>query len=139
MRYLGIDYGTKRIGVALSDETGSLAFPLTTVAAGREALSQINALAKENAAQSIVLGESRDFKGEPNLLQEDIEQFKKDLEELSGLPVHYEQEFFSSAAAARQYTPEQKSRKENPSQEKLDAAAAALILQSYLDRNSKKS
>jgi RNase H-fold protein (predicted Holliday junction resolvase) len=64
---------------------------------------------------------------------EDIEQFKTDLAELTGLTVEYEPELFSSAAAAWQYTPDG-SRKQNPSQEKLDAAAAALILQSYLDR-----
>ena|SRR3989344_566723 len=133
MKYLGIDYGTRRIGVAVSDEAGSLAFPLVTVEAGREALSKVAELAGQNNAEKIVIGESRNFKNEPNLVQEDIEQFKKDLEELARVPVVYEQEFFSSTQAARQFAPDG-SRKENPSQEKLDAAAAALILQSYLDR-----
>lgn len=134
MKHIGIDYGTKRIGIAVSDETGSVAFPLKTIVSGREALSAVTALIKEQGAGAVVLGESRNYKGEPNAVMEDIAQFKKDLEELSSLPVSYEQEFLSSAAAARQYAPEEKSRKENPSQEKLDAAAAALILQSYLDR-----
>ena len=67
---------------------------------------------------------------------EDIEQFKKDIAELTGLPVEYERELFTSSMAARQFTPDG-SRKENPSQEKLDASAAALILQGYLDRNRK--
>lgn len=134
MKYLGIDYGTKKIGIAVSDETGSVAFPHSTVAAGKEALSRVAALIKEEGAESVVLGESRDYKGQPNAVMEDIEQFKKDLEELAGVPVAYEQEFLSSAAAARQYAPEEGSRKANPAQDKLDAAAAALILQSYLDR-----
>jgi len=138
VKYLGIDYGTKRIGVAVSDDTGSVAFPLTTVASDREALSRVAALAKENNVETIVLGESRDFKGEPNPVMEDIEQFKKDIAELSGLPVEYEQELFTSSMAARQFAPDG-SRKENPSQEKLDASAAALILQGYLDRNRKTS
>ena len=135
MKYIGIDYGTKRIGVAVSDDEGRVAFPLTTVLAGPKALSEIVELSKKNRAQKIVLGESRDFKGVANPVMEDIEQFKKDLEELSGLPVAYEQEFLTSAAAARQYAPEEKTRKATPSQEKLDAAAAALILQGYLDKN----
>ena len=84
-----------------------------------------------------MIGESRNFSGEKNEVMEDIEQFKKDIGELSGLPVHYEREFFTSALAARQFAPEEKSRKANPSQEKLDASAAALILQSYLDRMHK--
>lgn len=134
MKYLGIDYGTKRIGVAVSDDTGSLAFPLTTVPAGREAVSVIAGLAKENGVQMIVVGESRNYKGEANEVMEDIEQFKNDLAKLTGLPAEYEREFMTSTMAARQFAPEEKSRKQNPDQAKLDASAAALILQSYLDR-----
>jgi putative holliday junction resolvase len=133
MKYIGIDYGTKRIGVARSDESGTLAFPLTTIAAGPNALALVAALANKESAHKIIIGESRDFKNEPNVVQEDIEQFKSDLAELTGLPVEYQNELFSSAQAARQFAPEEKSRKENPSQAQLDASAAALILQSYLD------
>jgi len=135
MKYLGVDYGTKRIGLAVSDDTGKIAFPLTTIEAGREALSKVAEEVQKNNIEKIVIGESRNFKNEPNDVMEDIEQFKKDLAELSGKEVVYEQEFMSSAAAARQYEPDG-SRKQNPSQAKLDAAAAALILQSYLDRTT---
>ena len=83
------------------------------------------------------MGESRNFAGEKNEVMEDIEQFKQDIGELAGVSVHYEREFFTSAMAARQFAPEEGSRKANPSQEKLDASAAALILQSYLDRLKK--
>jgi putative Holliday junction resolvase len=134
---MGIDYGTKRIGVAVSDDAGSIAFPLTTLLAGSEALAQVAALAKENHVEKIIIGESKNFKNQANEVMEDIEQFKADIAELTGLGVEYEPEFFSSAAAARQYAPDG-SRRQNPSQEKLDAAAAALILQSYLDRAKNK-
>jgi putative Holliday junction resolvase len=133
MKYLGIDYGTKKIGIAVSDDTGSVAFPLTTIKSDANAVSEVAALAKGREAGTIVIGESRDFKGEVNPVMEDIAQFKSDLAQLSGLPVEYEPELFTSAQAARQFAPDG-SRKENPSQEKLDAAAAALILQGYLDR-----
>jgi putative Holliday junction resolvase len=137
MKYVGIDYGTKRIGVAVSDETGSIAFPHSVVPAGRGALSVIATLIKESSAGAVVLGESRNYAGEKNEVMEDIELFKKDLEELSMVPVHYEREFFTSALAARQFAPEEKSRKANPVHVGLDASAAALILQSYLDRTKK--
>ena len=137
MKHLGIDYGTKRIGIAVSDEGGSLAFPLTTVAAGANALGEVVEIINREWVEKIVIGESKNFKGEANPVMEDIEQFKKDLAELTRLPVEYEQEFFSSTQAARQFAPDG-SRKKNPSQEKLDASAAALILQNYLDRNQKK-
>jgi len=133
MKYLGLDYGTKRIGVAVSDDTGSIAFPLAVVEAGTKALEEIDNIARVNNVEVIVIGESLNFKGEKNEVMEDIEQFKADIGELTGLPVEYQQEFFSSAQAARQFAPDG-SRKKNPSQEKLDAAAAALILQGYLDK-----
>ena len=127
MKYLGLDYGTKRIGVAISDDTGTLAFPLTTVVAGQRALQEVSDLARKHKGGVIVIGESRNFKNEPNLLMEDIEQFKKDIAELAQVPVVYEPEFMTSAAAAREG--ESKS---------LDASAAALILQGYLDRQGNR-
>lgn len=136
MKYVGIDYGSKRIGVATSDEGGTLAFPLATVPAGTGALEAVAVLIRKENAQKIIVGESRNFAGERNAIMEDIEQFKKNLEELTGLPAEFESEFFSSAQAARQFAPEQKSRKQVPPQDKLDASAAAVILQSYLDRTS---
>ena len=75
MRYLGIDYGTKRIGVAISDDGGTIAFPLTTVPAGKDALSKIGALVKEHGVDKIIIGESRDFAGGANAIQESIEQY----------------------------------------------------------------
>lgn len=137
MHYLGIDYGTKRIGLAFSDEGGSVAFPHSVISADRDAISKICALVKEREVAGVVIGESRNYAGEHNAVMEDIEQFKKDLEELCGVPVEYEQELLSSAMAARQFAPEEKSRKANPTHANLDAAAAAIILQSYLDKRKK--
>jgi putative Holliday junction resolvase len=136
MKCLGVDYGTKKIGIAVSDDTGAVAFPLTTIHSDRNAVSEVAALAQSRHVAMIVIGESRDLNGERNPVMENIEQFKKDLEDLTGLPIAYESELFTSAQAARQFAPDG-SRKENPSQEKLDAAAAALILQGYLDKNKR--
>jgi len=123
MKYLGIDYGTKRVGVAVSDDDGRVAFPLTSLMGGADAVREVVALAGSRGAEAIVLGESRNFKGEPNPVMENIEQFKTDVAELSGLPVHYEPEFMTSAQATREGETKD-----------LDASAAALILQGYLDR-----
>ncbi len=132
MKYLGIDYGTKRIGVAVSDDTGTLAFPLAVVVARENAVSEVCALAKERGAEKIVLGESKDFSGKENPVMHDVKKFAAELSE-RGLAVTYEPEFMTSVAAARQFAPTG-NRKANPSQENLDASAAALILQSFLDR-----
>lgn len=134
MKYLGVDYGTKRIGIAVSDDEARVAFPLAVVGAGPDALSQVAGLVKKNGVQKIIIGESQNLSGADNEVQEDIEQFKKDIAELCGLEVVYEREFFTSSLAARQFAPDS-SRKQNPEHKNLDASAAALLLQSYLDKN----
>jgi len=136
MKYLGIDYGTKRIGVAVSDDTGSVAFPVAVIPAGEKALGAVLALAQERGAEKIVIGESRDFSGKENPVMKDIKKFSAALGEC-GFDVVSEPEFMTSAAAARQFAPTG-TRKANPSQEKLDASAAALILQSFLDKQRQR-
>ena len=144
MKYLGIDYGTRRIGVAVSDETGTLAFPLGVVAAGAGALGEVLELARENEVGAIVMGESRNFQGEPNPVMKEVLKFTVLLEE-AGCNIIFEPEFMTSVGASHQFahTHDHKtgrpSRKEALSQEMLDSSAAALILQSYLDRNRKTS
>ena len=144
MKYLGIDYGTKRIGVAVSDDTGTLAFPLGLVAAGAGALEEVLELARENGVETFVLGESRNFKGEANPVMREIEKFKVALE-AAGKKVILEPEYMTSAAAEHQHTHThgahtgRPTRKEAVSKEFLDSSAAALILQSFLDRTKQQS
>lgn len=143
MKYLGIDYGTKRIGVAVSDETAALAFPLGVVAAGQGALAEVLELARENGVETIVMGESRNFKGEANPIMAEIEKFKTALES-AGKTVLLEPEYMTSAAAEHQHTHTndahtgRPTRKEAVSKEFLDSSAAALILQSFLDRRKQR-
>lgn len=139
MKYIGIDYGTKRIGIAVSDDEGRVAFPLVTVEAGPKALSEVDMLIKQNRATTVVMGESKDLSGQPNSVQEYIEQFAKDLSEVSAVPVVFEPEFLTSAMAGRQGQDKPLRQANLRGQEKLeksDASAAALILQSYLDRKN---
>ena len=137
MKYLGIDYGTKKIGVAISDDAGRVAFPLTVVPAGRDALAAIDALVEEHGVGQIVVGESRDLSGAPNAVQAQIKEFGRELNELTQVPLVFEPEFFTSVLAARQFAPEEKTRKKNPAHTNLDASAAALLLQSFLDKMNK--
>ncbi len=122
-RLIGIDYGTKRIGVALSDLAGQFALPHSVILNDEMLLNEIEKIAKENDVTEIVLGESRDYKGEPNKVLAQSMEFKKTLEE-KGYKVTFEPEFMTSTAAARF----------QGKNDMHDASAAALILQSYLDR-----
>src|SRR3990167_2341144 len=103
MRLLGIDYGTKRIGVALSDEKEKMAFAYGVIANhGAEKVSaEIKKICAENSVGKIILGKSLNYKGEANPIMAKIEPFKAALEKEIGLPVVYENETFTSAEARR--------------------------------------
>lgn len=128
-RILGLDYGSKRIGVAISDESKKFALPVSVVLNTKDSLNEIEKIAIDHEAGEIVMGESKNYAGEPNDILFPSIKFKKSLEE-RGFVVHFEPEFMTSVQAGRWQGPT----------DKLDASAAALILQSYLDRkNSEKN
>lgn len=143
-RFMGIDYGTKRIGVAISDENSTLAFPKEIVLNDSNTFKKIGDIIKKEKVEEIVVGESVDFSGKLNALSGRIEVFILELKERFDLPVHKQKEFLTSVEARRSAS----SKKDfNPSQAhskikqiksgRIDASAAALILQRYLDRKSR--
>lgn len=123
MRILGIDYGTKRVGVAVSDETGKFALPVSVVANTPDLAIEIAKIAKQYDAHEIVMGESRKYDMTANKILPAIMGFKERLESLK-LKVILELEFMTSVEAERLQGKNDMS----------DASAAALILQGYLDR-----
>ncbi|MCK6462764.1 MAG: Holliday junction resolvase RuvX [Candidatus Pacebacteria bacterium] len=147
MRFLGIDYGTKRIGLALSDEKGKMAFAYKIIGnyGAEKVLAELKKICEENSVGKIILGESLNYRGEPNPVMAEIEPFKKAMEKETGLPVEYEKEILTSAEARRPLDGPRKrppvlSGRKSPQKEKklrrkIDAAAAALILRRYLDRS----
>ncbi|HEU0086001.1 MAG TPA: Holliday junction resolvase RuvX [Candidatus Paceibacterota bacterium] len=131
MRYLGIDYGKKRIGLAISDEAGQLAFP-KEILENSEKLRQnvftrIGEIINEEKVEEMVVGDSFDYKGEPNAVMIEIRQFVESLQKEFSLPVRMQKEFLTSVEARRY----------QEGSAKADAGAAALILQRYLDRINK--
>ena len=124
MRYLGIDYGVKRVGMATGDSDGGVAFPYTVLPNDKKLISTIKGLCDKEHIAEIILGESLDYKMKPNVIMEKIAPFKKELESATNLPVLFEREFMTSAAAVHL----------QGKGEMIDASAAALILQSYLDK-----
>ncbi len=122
-RILGIDFGSKRIGVAVSDEERKMAFPVSVIQNTPDALNEVEKIAKDNLATQIVLGESRNYKGEGNKILLSSMKFKEQME-AKGFEVIWEAEFMSSIQAERI----------QGKNDMLDASAAAVILQGYLDR-----
>jgi len=123
MRLLGIDYGSKNVGLDLSDDKEMMAFPHSVLENTKELLQKVIDIAIENHIKTIIVGESKNYKGEANRIMERVEEFAKGLRG-KGFEVIYESELLSSHQAAhfQGKTP------------MIDAAAASIILQSYIDR-----
>jgi len=141
MRFLGIDYGTKRIGIAISDENGRLAFPKEIILNDKNIIDKIGKILKKEKVDEIVVGESVDFSGKLNILSAQIDFFIKDLEKKFELPVRKQKEFLTSVEARKSKDGKkdlnQKQAHSKLKQKKsghIDASAAALILQRYLDK-----
>jgi putative Holliday junction resolvase len=135
MRYLGIDYGTSKVGLALSDEAGSMGFPHAVVTNTPRLIDELAALIAQENVGAVVVGESHDLSGVANKVAEAAHTLGDALGEQTGVPVVYESEVFTSVEAGRPPAKEEKSRAPKR-RTNVDASAAALILTSYLSRSS---
>ncbi len=147
MKHLGIDYGTKRIGLAISNNEGTLAFPKKTISNSQDTIQDVLDIIEYESIEKIIIGKSLDAWGNTNMVQREIDSFIKkltyDLED--GIEIIEQDERGSSIAAdAHLYG------KGNIANEKWtgknnalkrahnDANAAMVILQRYLDKQEKK-
>ncbi len=140
MRALGIDFGERRIGLALSDPTGTIASPLPTLkrrAGKRPPLSAIEALVRENKVETLVLGLPLTLKGEDSDWTRTVREVGEALAKRTGLPVHLVDERFTSVIAERAVRSIGLPRGKREQKERIDAAAAVLILQAWLNGRSK--
>lgn len=128
MKYLGIDYGEKRVGIAVSDADGLMAFPKTVLTNTITLLPTIKDIIASESVGAIVVGESTAHDGSDNPIMRAARQFAEDLRQETGLSVHFEPEFYSSSEARML-----KDQTGNTG-ETIDAEAAAVILNSYIAR-----
>lgn len=125
MRYAGIDYGEKRIGLALSDEQGRFAFSKEVIQNVSNPTDAIVTFCIKEGVQTVVVGESKNYKGEHNTIMKRIIPLVESLKK-AGLTIVWEPEFMSS----------QQAEYHQGTIKNLDASAAAIILQSYLDKQN---
>ena len=136
MRAMGLDVGDRRIGVAISDPTGLIASPVTTIHRESERRDQqvIAGLVEVNAVEVVVLGLPKTLRGEIGPQAQKVMRFGDSLSRLLDVPLEYWNETYStldaeeiiSARGARR-------RRGRPGRIQLDEVAAAVILQGYLD------
>ena len=139
MRFVGLDIGEKRIGVAVSDVSGTLARPLGVLRPSGldvDALDVVSTeiarlVAEEDGLGEIVIGLPRRLDGSPTDMTPRVEQFARQLRAKTSLPVTLQDERLSSREAESRLALRDKDWRSRKA--KLDAAAAAVILQDYLD------
>ena len=134
MRILAVDPGTKRVGLALSDPTGTIATALTTIPAAPEGTlaSRLAVIAREHEAKRIIVGLPKRMDGSRGPEAADAEKLAAEIRKASGLPVQTVDERLTTVAAERSLIERGVSREKR--RLSIDGVAATLLLQSHLDR-----
>lgn len=123
---MGIDYGAKHVGVALSDATQRFAFPRTVWPNDERLLDRLCELCEKEEVEEVVVGESRSFSMKDNPIAPRARAFAHALKERCGVRVVFEPEVLST----------QQARRLAPGRRGVDVIAAAIILEAYLARKS---
>ncbi len=125
MRYLGVDYGSKRIGIAVSDEEGKIAFPRQCIerVLQSDIFGVFKKIIQSEGTQKIVIGLPLSFAGADTDQTVAVRAFAETLSNAVLLPIEFQNEVLSSRVVERA----------GVEKNRVDSAAAALILQSYID------
>ena len=126
MKYLGIDFGSKKVGYAQSDDEGRMAYPLMISPNDNMLLKDTLELIREMKFSTVVIGESVDSKGKPNPIAKEARKFGAQIESAMDVTVAFEKEWYSTVEARKQPG--------NEGNHNVDDQAAAIVLQRYLDK-----
>jgi putative Holliday junction resolvase len=151
MKYLGVDYGQKKIGIAISDDAGSIAFPRDIILLdniGNKHILYIDNLCEKEGVKDIVIGKSVDYQNKDNSIEKHIDTFIDILnkenkyiihridERMSTSLINAENRFhFQKKQNSKSFSKNAKSVRDNTKDD--DAKVAALILQNFLDSKLK--
>lgn len=138
MRYLGLDLGSKTLGLAISDKTGLIATSYKTIFYDNEnkLLTELKQIIEENEITSLVLGLPKNMNNSIGFRGKETLEFKEKLEKKFGLEVNLIDERLTSKEATNYMLEANVSRKKR--KKKIDSLAALIILQTYLDRKEVK-
>ena len=135
-RIIGIDYGRKRVGVAVSDPLGIFASALETVQSAK-IIDYLKKYAENEKVMRFVVGYPVNMDGAPSEAAKDVDAFLKQLSKaFPEIPVTLEDERFTSVLAHRAMIDGGMKAKDRRDKESVDKISAAIILQGYMDRNS---
>lgn len=137
MRVLGVDVGERRVGLAVSDPTGTLATPLETLArrpGKRFPLARIEEVARAHEVEHVVVGLPLDLRGEESEWCAEVREVGRRLGERLGVEVSFVDERLTSVRAEQAVRALGLGKRQREEKGRVDAAAAQLILQAWLDQ-----
>ncbi len=127
MRLMAVDYGEKRVGLASTDESGTFALPRAVLPNDTNLVNRILEFRRLDGAEKIIIGDSKNFKGEANAVMWAAERLKLELEK-HGVEVELHPEIYTTVEARRL----------QGQTHLTDASAAAIILKSYIESKKNK-
>lgn len=134
MRILALDWGSVRIGVAISDPGGTIAFPFEKFIDTKEALLEIKKIVDEKEVEGILIGLPKSLSGQSSQSSKSVEEFVAKLQELVSCPIQYFDERLSSVGAGKTLTDQGLSSAQQRGL--VDNLAAQQMLQQYLDKKT---
>jgi len=136
MRYLGLDLGTKTLGIAISDKTGLIASSYKTIKYEdqKSLLKETKSIIEEEKIEKVILGLPLNMNNTGGESVKRTKEFKENLETLINVPIDFQDERLSTIAAERVLIDADLSRKKR--KEVIDQLAAVVILQNYLDKEN---
>ena len=135
-KILAIDYGKKRIGIAISDSKKSIAFPLKTIV-NKEIFLYLKEIIQTEKIEAIVLGEPKSLNNKENILLLEVIKFKKKIISLFSLPVYLVDERFTSKIASKIILDANIKKMKRRDKSLIDKVSASLILETYLKKKIK--
>lgn len=136
-RLAAFDYGERRIGVALSDPSGTITYPLTTLtrrAGKRPPWAEIRRILEEYDVEAVVIGLPLDLAGEEGEWAAEVREFGAEVARRTSLPVHWMDERLTSVMAEQTVRSMGLKKADREDKVRIDATAAALILEAYLEQ-----
>ncbi len=134
MRYLAIDHGTKRTGLAICDAAENIASPLAVLHGQKELLKKIAEIVKAENVEAIVLGLPLNMTGTESSQTKIVRKFAEQLEKHLSVPIHLQDERLSSFSAEEKLAPADFTR--GKKKKRIDAVAAAEILEAFLEQKT---
>jgi putative Holliday junction resolvase len=137
MRYLAIDYGTKRTGLAICDSGETIVSPLAVIQGQKELLKKIAEVVETENVEAVILGLPLNMTGSESSQTRLVFKFAEQLKDYLHIPVHFQDERLSSFSAEEKLTSAKFTR--GKKRKRLDAVAAAEILEAFLEQKTPRN